>query len=269
MNFKQKRRFSCSSLTDVGRTRSNNEDRYLELPARGVWAVADGMGGHASGEVASQIVIETLQQVLASSATAVPTLEAALKQAHTKILLAAKNNPKLAGMGSTAVVLSIFEQHYEIAWVGDSRAYCWTPSTETNGELLQLTTDHSLVQALVDKDILTPAEAATHPEKHVITQCLGAQGNTLSIDKITGTLLPQQWLLLCSDGLTNELTDQDIADHLEQSKDINHASKQLLDAALAAGGKDNITLQLIGQTQSSLLSNWVDKVKTTLHTSRS
>ncbi len=267
MNTRQQQSFIYCSQSDTGRIRTNNEDSYLELPDAGVWAVADGMGGHASGEVASKIVIHTLQQAMSNKNKDLTGLESALNEAHAKILLAATDNPELLGMGSTAVALKIEGQDYEIAWVGDSRAYCWTPASDSNGgELLQLTTDHSLVQALVDKNILTQAEAAVHPEKHVITQCLGAHGNNINVDKVTGRLGAQQWLLLCSDGLTNELSDQDIADTLAQAKNIPDASTSLLNAALAAGGKDNITLQIVGQAPTGLLTGWIEKVKTTLQT---
>lgn len=148
-------------------------------------------------------------------------------------------------MGSTIVALKSRAEKYQIAWVGDSRAYLWTP-TRDGGRLVQLSSDHSYVQMLVETGVIRPEDADSHPEKNIITQCLGMQELTrVKVDVIEQQWQKNQWILLCSDGLTDELSDKTIAQILSDSQDCLAAVDQLLHAALTNGGRDNITLQII------------------------
>lgn len=259
-----KRYFYCSK-SHKGLVRGNNEDSYLELPYANLWAVADGMGGHAHGEIASSIVVDTLKTLFNASSTSLHSLEEALLESHVQIGKAIQEGHGSNGMGSTAVALKCNADSYQIAWVGDSRAYRWTARAQAlGGELVQLTTDHSYVQALVNQHIISPEEAATHPERHIITQCLGAHGNDIQVDQITHSWQGNEWLLLCSDGLTNELSDQQIANILAQTDNIESAATMLLEAALAAGGRDNITLQIIAPSAKPSRLNWLQQFIRTL-----
>lgn len=229
------------SLTDQGRHRENNEDSYLSYPARGLWAIADGMGGHEAGEVASAIVVETLRKECDKG---VP-LHEAIADSHRAVLDAVQGGRGVLGMGSTVVALSSNRQHYQVSWVGDSRAYLWTAAAD-HGELRQLTTDHSYVQMLLDTGAIAPGEDDHHPDKHIITQCLGSpQLETVKVDSVHGEWQKNQWILLCSDGLSDEMSDSEIQEILRTSESPKSACQALLDRALGKGGHDNITLQLI------------------------
>lgn len=229
------------SVTDKGLLRSNNEDNYLSAPEIGLWAVADGMGGHEAGEVASAIVKETLYQTSHLG----QSLEEAIQNCHQAVLAAAQNGRGSKGMGSTVVALSSHDNHYIISWVGDSRAYLWTPDPD-GGRLEQLTTDHSYVQMLVATGSIDESEADHHPDKHIITQCIGSPDNDrLNVDTIEGNWRPGQWILLCSDGLTDELDNHALAQIMCDSKSSAAACNALLEQALSRGGRDNITVQIV------------------------
>jgi PPM family protein phosphatase len=232
-----------SAATHPGLRRDNNEDCFLSAPEFGVWAVADGMGGHEAGEVASAIVQETISKQAQKQDPF--SLTEAIQLSHKEILQSAERGVGAFGMGSTVVALSSQGLDYEVAWVGDSRAYLWT-DTEHTRELVQLTTDHSYVQLLFASGVIDEHEIENHPDKNIITQCLGMQELELvKVDKIQGRWQPNQWILLCSDGLTDELRDQDIADILAQSPNSFTAVDNLLHEALTNGGNDNITVQII------------------------
>ena len=232
-----------SATTHPGLKRGNNEDCFLSAPNADLWLVADGMGGHEAGEVASAIVRETFKDFVRKGAPF--SLTEAIQQSHEIILSSAKNGIGAQGMGSTVVALQNQKQDYQIAWVGDSRAYLWTPY-EYGGELTRLTTDHSYVQMLFASGVISVADVEKHPDKNIITQCLGMQELThLKVDFITGQWKKSQWILLCSDGLTDELSDSSIANILEHSPNSLTAVDQLLHEALNSGGRDNITLQII------------------------
>ncbi len=227
--------------THPGNIRENNEDNILICPDHHLWAVADGMGGHAAGEVASRIAIDILQKACSQN----ESVAHAIDQAHEAIHSAVSAGKGSKGMGSTIVALQNQGSKYAIAWVGDSRAYLW--SAQSPRQVKQLTNDHSYVQALLDKNLIRPEEAAAHPERHIITQCLGAQQNKLQVDVVTGTWQPNQWILLCSDGLTNELNDAEIAAVLHANLDgtllgARRAVDKLIQQALDNGGKDNISV---------------------------
>lgn len=245
-----------SAVTDVGRHRSNNEDCYLCSPTQGLWLVADGMGGHAAGEVASAITRDT---ILSSTQQGIP-LPRAVQAAHQAIIDNAKQGVGGEGMGSTVVAVTSRSEQYQIAWVGDSRAYLWNPNSQT---LSQLTRDHSYVQMLVDSGAISKEEMANHPERNIITQCLGSQDlKEVKVDAITGVWQKDDVLILCSDGLTDTVTDDKIRDLLSMSTGVQAATRALVDAALQSGGRDNITvLTLSAPTQ---LQQWVSAAGATL-----
>lgn len=232
-----------SAASHPGLTRDNNEDCFLSRPEHGLWLVADGMGGHEAGEVASAIVRDTIERETQNNPRI--SLPDSIQHAHTSILSSAAQGIGAPGMGSTVVALKSNSDKYQIAWVGDSRAYLWTPTRE-GGRLEQLSTDHSYVQMLVETGVISPEDAESHPEKNIITQCLGMQELAqVRVDVVEHQWQKGQWILLCSDGLTDEVSDKTIAQILFESHDCLAAVDQLLHAALTSGGRDNITVQII------------------------
>ena len=235
-----------SAATDVGLQRSNNEDCYLSNPANGLWLVADGMGGHAAGEVASAIASKTIEQSVVDG----KSLAEAIQNAHHAILRAAASGEGGQGMGSTVVALLEQGDQYQIGWVGDSRAYIWSADLEPN--LYQLTRDHSYVQMLLDTGAIQESELATHPEKNIITQCLGS----LDLDNVDVDIFEGKWekddvILLCSDGLTDAVSNDKIRDILARSDNVQSAAKTLIQTALDSGGRDNITVSVIASPSSA------------------
>lgn len=228
------------SLTATGYRRSENEDACLDMPEYGIWAVADGMGGHGGGARASALAIESMRTAISAG---VP-LEAAISRAHQQILQEKQRQLCPPDMGTTIVAAGIDNNILQIAWAGDSRAYLWQ-RTAGGGELQCLTTDHSYTQALVDAGVLSDSERNQHPEHNTITRCLGWAAVPLAIDTLNQPWSRQHLLLLCSDGLTRELTDTEIATLLCRADNCETAAQTLLASALEHGGGDNITLQII------------------------
>jgi protein phosphatase len=227
-----------AGATHPGYKRDQNEDAYWSDEQRGIWVVADGLGGHQAGEIASKTVVEEIQR----SAATDRHYEKALIRAHA-LLLGDEHNT--VAMGSTAVVAAEDGHYFHIYWVGDSRAYLWTPG-DNGGHLKQLTNDHSYVQMLVDSGAINPLEAATHPNRHVITRCIGGSANpSLEVDRVSSPWHAGQKLLLCSDGLSTEVSPAQITQILADNSDNRRAADLLIAAALDAGGKDNITVQVI------------------------
>lgn len=225
------------AATDVGLHRDNNEDHFLARPDMGLWVVADGMGGHQAGEEASRIACAFIERAILNGSS----LRSAIAESHYEVMREAEAHPEKSGMGTTVVALRNHGQQYEIDWVGDSRAYLWTGS-----ELYRLSHDHSFVQGLVDSGLLSPEEAATHPQKNVIVQSIGvASLAEVRVDQISGLWENGHRILLCSDGLTDTVPETSIADILCQEGDEQILIGRLIQAALDGGGYDNITAQLI------------------------
>ncbi len=228
--------------SDVGCARSNNEDSYLIREDLGLWAVADGMGGVDGGEIASAIVLD----VLAKAIEAGKSLHTAAAAANQAVLDAAAAGQGKKGMGATLVAVQLRDRHYEVAWVGDSRAYLW------NGSLGRLSHDHSRVQELIDAGVVSEQEGRRHPHRNVITRVLGGNGKTESrADKVEGQLQSQEILMLCSDGLTSELEDAQISEIFAAATRKGSGNGQklvedLVSAALASGGRDNVSVVLVG-----------------------
>lgn len=235
------------SLSDKGLCRDNNEDCFLSEPAHGLWAVADGMGGHEAGEVASAIVRDTLAQ----HPTQNRNLEDVIADSHKAVLTAADTGIGAKGMGSTVVALNSQGHDYQVSWVGDSRAYLWSIDGD-GGRLEQLTTDHSYVQMLLTSGAIGPDEVDNHPDKNIITQCIGSQDIAeVRVDSVHGEWQKQQWVLLCSDGLSDEVDNPKIAQLLCRARNTKEAAQYLMTAALESGGHDNITIQVIASPLNS------------------
>ncbi len=249
--------FEFSQVTDVGLIRTNNEDAVLHNEKLNLWLVADGMGGHAAGEVASEVASLTIESAIERG----DDLPSAINQAHTAILESASSGEGKHGMGSTVVALHSSSQSYTVAWVGDSRAYLWGNSESGQYQLKRLTTDHSYVQMLFQSGLISEEEVSTHPERNIITQCLGSNElEQVSVDAVTYEWHDHDWILLCSDGLTDAVDDQTICDILYHSHDTQSAVNALLKESLDNGGKDNISIIVVAH-QGSLTSKLKDTFK--------
>ena len=221
--------------TDQGQVREANEDGYVVDRRLQLFAVADGMGGHRAGEVASATALEALRAAVASGTGIGDAITNANAAVHGK----ATGDEDLHGMGTTLTAVVPDGNGVLVGHVGDSRAYLLR-----DGELRQLTTDHSLVEELVREGRLTEEQAAVHPQRSIITRALGVEDN-VEVDVYPVPLLPGDRLLLCSDGLTTMLRPQDISALLRRESDPTRAANLLVDAANAAGGEDNITTIVI------------------------
>lgn len=235
-------RLSTFAGTDVGRTRSGNEDSYF--CGRTVFAVADGLGGHQGGEVASAAAVEPLAALdgrdLATPAEAAEALAGAIAEANSAILERAAADPSLWGMGTTVTAAAVAGDLLQLAHVGDSRAYLLR-----DGTLDQRTTDHTVVGELVRRGRLTPAQAAIHPERSILTRAVGLDPRIPVDTPDPIDLHPGDQILLCSDGLTEAVADPQITEILSTHPDGNAACTALIDAANDAGGPDNITVVLL------------------------
>ncbi len=240
---------SCSAsvcfagLSDRGRVRTHNEDAIALDPALGLAVLADGMGGHQAGEVASAIAVQTVRAHLTASlarAAEPGEIEAAVRTAvaaaHQAILTAAARTPGCRGMGTTLVLALFTREAVLIAHVGDSRAYRLRA-----GELRALTRDHSLVQQQIDAGLRRPQQARQLPERHVLTRALGIEGNGAP-ELSRHPLQPGDRYLLCSDGLHDMIDDERIAAGLRRAPGPQAAARVLLDAANDAGGHDNVSV---------------------------
>ena len=224
-----------ASRSTAGRQRSCNEDAIGVFPDLGLWVIADGMGGAALGGLAS----ETAVRVIAAAVREETSLEESALMAH-RALLAIPQPPGEARMGATMVAVQAAGRDYEIAWVGDSRAYC------CSGRLQRLTKDHSYVQRLIDAGKITEITARRHPKRSTITQAIGAPGAEPRPGLLRGTLAKGEMILLCSDGLTRELEDNEIMAVLGSHDCPQIRVDRLVAAANARGGHDNISVVLLG-----------------------
>ena len=228
---------SAACVSDVGRSRGHNEDNFGEDAKLGLWVVADGMGGHEAGEIASDLAVSHIFRLVADG---MPVAEA-VSNAHDLIRRAPSQGIGSPGMGTTVVAAQLTGSSYRIFWVGDSRAYLHGPEG-----LRRLTADHSYVQRLLDQGVITAEQAKIHPERSVITQCLGVEGlPSVQVGETEGELYDGEVLLLCSDGLTEEVSEADIAAVLGEEAPIREKAQHLIDKANANGGSDNITVVLI------------------------
>lgn len=222
-----------AARSHVGRVRGLNEDACLARPDLGIWAVADGMGGHDSGDYASALIVRELGRVRrpTSARELLHDVDQTLARCNQALLERGRDGEL---SGSTIVALLVFEGNYAAIWAGDSRLY-----RLRHGRLEQLTRDHSYVQELVDSGQLTPQQARTHPLANRITRAIGAEVE-LRLDVVGGRLEPEDRYLLCSDGLTGMVGNDAIAAIMADA-DPEAAVDRLIEAALAAGGSDNVT----------------------------
>jgi PPM family protein phosphatase len=235
---------TCAARTDVGLIRSGNEDNYTVAPDRGIFIVADGMGGHAAGEVASEMAVSGIVRELGSFKgssldEAVGRVTSAIRSANAAIFERTLIEHDKRGMGTTATALILHGNRYLIGHVGDSRAYLLR-----DGTFHQLTKDHSYVQEQVDAGYLTPEQARTHPYSNVITRCIGASGDVVP-DIFSGTCHEGDVFLLASDGLTGMVEDDGLAAILRTPGSPEKWVDRLVAEANRRGGLDNITALIV------------------------
>ena len=232
-------RFDCVSRTQVGLIRKINEDSMFADPERGIWAVADGMGGHEAGELASAMVVDALRCLPVGAdidQTAAQAVEA-LHQVNRALIDLARSTDgdRNVTIGTTVVGLTIADNSYRCFWMGDSRAY-----RIRDGKIVRLTHDHSLVQELVDAGMLGAEEAERHESANKITRAVGAS-EEVEVDLVGGDARRDDLFLLASDGLTRKVRDDELADALA-SRSPAQAADDLIEMVLARGAPDNVSL---------------------------
>ena len=248
-------RVEATAETDPGPVRENNEDSFGIDEESGFFVVADGMGGHAAGEIASRLAVDTIRELLQGGGVDPDEtrlertvenpddvlrerLRYAMNQASARIRREAAANPSWSGMGTTAAVLLIEDDQAHVAHVGDSRIYLWR-----EGHLSRLTRDHTVVQAEIDAGRLTPAMARKVRHRNFLTQSVGYHG-PVEPETATRPVLPGDIFLLCSDGVTDPLDDPDLARIFAQTHP-SELAQVLVREALAAGGEDNVTAVVV------------------------
>jgi protein phosphatase len=234
--------YTAAAVSDRGRKRSSNEDAFGFSVEHGVYLVCDGMGGAAAGEIASSLAVEELMRLLTSRTEDTPmpqTAEEAIRAANQAIYSRSQRNQKLSGMGTTMVGLLVEDRRVLVLNIGDSRCY-----RLRNRRMEQLTIDHSLVEEQVRQGLMTRAEALRSPLKNMITRALGTQSQ-VTPDIFELEAEPGDLFLLCSDGLTRELSDSVIESHLGIDLPMEDRCARLVKAANKAGGNDNITCLLV------------------------
>jgi serine/threonine protein phosphatase Stp1 len=229
--------FLSWATTHPGARRQNNQDAFVNRPDLGLWAVADGAGGHQGGELAAGMLREALDEIppLLSASELLAQVRLKVGATHDALrALANKNDQPISG-ASTIVVLIVRNGHFACLWVGDSRIYLLR-----HGVMQQVTHDHSLVQELVDSGALRPEDAENHPRGNVITRAVGADVDELVLDKISARVQPGDRFLLCSDGLFKTLKESDLAGILAEPAGVA-PTQAMIAAALAMNASDNVT----------------------------
>jgi serine/threonine protein phosphatase PrpC len=227
----------AGGATHTGCVRNHNEDCIAAFPERGLYVVADGMGGQSGGDVASGIAVEKIDHAMMKG----KSLREAIIQADRAIAAAALSGEGRPKMGTTIVLLQVTGSAFHIAWVGDSRAY------RINNGIERLSHDHSVVQELIDRGAIEAHEARHHPRRNVITRALGSiKGDVDKVDEVTGTIRKNDIFLLCTDGLYGLVPDSVIEKVVSSHADPQVAADVLVQAALDAGGWDNISVLVVG-----------------------
>jgi protein phosphatase len=249
-------KLTYKAISDVGRKRSANEDSYFADPELKLFVVADGMGGHAAGEVASRIAVDAIYDFIQFTnhdkditwpyefdealSMGGNRLKTAIQTAHAKVLESTGNKKELQGMATTVVSLLFEDGKTQVAHVGDSRAYL-----VRSGKLIQLTSDHSWVNEQLRSGAITSTQARNHPYRNIVTRALGGP-NPVDVDVSEEEMQDGDILLLCSDGLNTMITDEDILTIIsENPEDIEKACQVLIDRANQNGGEDNVTAILV------------------------
>lgn len=245
--FHSTSQIDCVGISDIGLIRDHNEDVWAAYPERGLFLLADGMGGHAAGEIAADESVSYLYELVkkwhptkqTSPDEAVSFFRESLTKVNTSIYQKGQAESSLTGMGTTICALYFLQMHAIVAHVGDSRIY-----RLRNKELEQLTEDHSLVAELVSLGAMKSDESETFPYKHILTRAIGTHP-TIEATVNYLTVQPHDCYLLCSDGLTNYISDADIERLLDQDLPLSERAQALVDLANEHGGGDNITLVLV------------------------
>ncbi len=230
----------AAAATDVGMRRRGNEDRYALAPEVGLYLVADGMGGHTAGQVASELAAESsvraIEHLQGATSSLSERLRAAVTSANRTIFQTAQQNPEYAGMGTTVVAILAEGERAALAHVGDSRAYL-----VRGGRIRQLTDDHSIVGELLRRNEISETAAKEHPHRHVLTRALGVRE---VVEPDLAEITPQDGdqFVLCSDGLTGHVDDHEIAKVVSELDDLQESCDALVDLANHRGGEDNITV---------------------------
>jgi protein phosphatase len=231
---------TSAGRSDVGVIRTGNEDNYVVVPERGIFVVADGMGGHAAGEVASEMAVRYMTRELGSPRNladeqVAERMRGAIRAANAAIFQRTLTEIDKRGMGTTVTALVLYDSRFLVGQVGDSRAYLLR-----DGALTQITKDHSYVQEQVDAGYLTPEQARTHPYSNVITRCVGANSEVVP-DVYVGAVRPRDLFLLASDGLTGMLEEPELVKLLGSDRTPQEKVDDLINEANRHGGLDNIT----------------------------
>ena len=236
-------RLGAAAVTDVGQLRKANEDSYAVSSEEGLFVVADGMGGHAAGQLASEVCCRAMERAIQVSRSGGASLSERLRQAvlhaNHEIYATAQKQPELQGMGTTVVAVLAGGGRAALAHVGDSRVY----RVRTH-RIRQLTDDHSLVGELVRRKEISPDAAREHPHRHVLTRALGVRPR-VEPDLAEVSLQPDDVFVLCSDGLTNHVHDDEIGKTVGGDLDLQEAAERLVDLANQRGGDDNITVVMV------------------------
>jgi PPM family protein phosphatase len=246
----------CEALSDVGRKRKGNEDSLFLNREENLYVVADGMGGHAAGEIASRVAVDAINEFVTltggneeitwpfglddSISYEGNRLKTAIRHANRRVLEATRESAEYEGMATTVAAVLVDGDTANLAHVGDSRIYRWS-----GGELAQLTDDHSWVNEQIQNGVISPEQARNHPLRNVVTRALGGRSD-LVVDIQAHRMRSGDVLLLCSDGLTTMIGDEDIARILGDAEgDVARAAKALVQEANERGGEDNITVVLL------------------------
>jgi serine/threonine protein phosphatase PrpC len=232
--------FESEIRTHVGLRRKLNEDSVAGFPERGLWVVADGMGGHEAGEVASARIVEAMAELPPADdpETLVSHAVASLLDVNSELIEMGHSGIETKTIGSTVVGIALGNGQYRCFWAGDSRAY-----RVRDGAIVQLTRDHSLVQDLIAAGMLEPADAESHPNANVITRAVGA-AEDLHVDTVDGVVFPGDVFLVASDGLTRVVSQVEMLAAL-YAKPIGEAADHLIEMVLARGAPDNVTLAIV------------------------
>lgn len=234
--------------THEGRVRDHNEDSWFAAEDQGLWAVADGMGGHEKGEWASSVVVEQLGKLALTGSFEDSCDQIADALHESNRLIFAEASARGRQMGTTAVALFVRDRRFAVLWVGDSRAYLLR-----GGVLHQISKDHTQVQEMLDRGMLNPAEAAEHPMRHILARAVGV-GATMEVDAIVDDVETGDTFLLSSDGLHCCVEDREIQEILAGSS-LEQVARLLVDRALASGAPDNVTVIAVHFREVTLLDH--------------
>lgn len=230
-----------AAITDLGLHRKRNEDRYWIDMERGIFIVCDGMGGHRGGDVAAKLTIETVQRnlVFTDYEKLIPVLLASIEKANQVVYEKGRSDPELFEMGTTITAAVIQDNRLTVAHVGDSSLFRFH-----QGQLSKITRDHTLAEKLRQEGLVKANDVAVSQYKHVLTRAVGVDPQ-VDIDLIQMEVLGGDWILLCTDGLTDMITEKEIAREMSADPEPQDLARRLVDQALHKGGFDNITLVLI------------------------